>query len=59
MVPYNIKASDIGCDIIEFRIEHMCIRIPKNFRLILFLENMYKENIFACESCSTTHVVKH
>ena len=30
MVPYNVKASDIGCDIIEFRIEHMCIRIPKN-----------------------------
>ena len=36
MVPYNVKASDIGCDIIEFRIEHMCIRIPKNFRLIFF-----------------------
>ena len=29
MVPYNVKASDIGCDIIEFRIEHMCIKIPK------------------------------
>ena len=25
-----------------------------NFRLI-FLENMYKENIFACESCSTRY----
>ena len=30
MVPYNVKASDIGCDIIEFSFEHMCIRIPKN-----------------------------
>ena len=60
MVPYNVKASDIGCDIIEFRIEHMCIRIPKNTILDwFFLENMYEENIFACESCSTTHVVKH
>ena len=54
MVPYNVKASDIGCDIIEFSFEHMCIRIPKIQFQIDFLENMYKENIFACESCSTT-----
>ena len=61
MVPYNVKASDIGCDIIEFSFEHMYVHKNTkkyNFRLI-FLENLYKENIFACESCSTTHVMKH
>ena len=26
MVPYNVKASDIGCDIIEFRIEYVHIQ---------------------------------
>ena len=61
MVPYNVKASDIGCDIIEFSFEHMYVHKNTqkyNFRLI-FWKICTKKIFFACESCSTTHVMKH
>ena len=42
VVPYNVKAStDIGCNIIEFRIEYVHIQ-KYNFRLIFLFKNLNK-----------------